>query len=55
VLDALAVRPDRKVFVDNSPTNNDGGTALGMPTVLCTTEQETVVALKELLRADLGD
>ena len=31
VLDALAVRPDRTVFVDKSPANIYGATALGMP------------------------
>ena len=30
VLDALADRPDRTVFVDKSPANIDGATALGM-------------------------
>ncbi len=54
VLDALAVRPDRTVFVDNNPANIDGATALGMQAVLCSTAQERVATLKELLRADLG-
>jgi HAD superfamily hydrolase (TIGR01509 family) len=55
VLDALAVRPDRTVFVDNNPANIDGATALGMQSVLLTTAQETMAALKELLGADGED
>jgi FMN phosphatase YigB (HAD superfamily) len=34
VLNALAVPPERAIFVDNSPDNIEGATALGMQTVL---------------------
>ena len=54
VLDTLAVRPDR-TFVDNNPANIDAATALGIQMVLCSTAEETMPILEELLLADLGD
>ena len=54
VLDTLAVRPDR-TFVDNNPADIDAVTALCIQTVLCSTAEETVPILEELLLADLGD
>ena len=50
VLDALAVRPEGTVFVDDSPANIDGASGLGMQTVLCTSALETMAALRRSSR-----